>query len=291
KCALGNYRSWILALCYGFSFGVELTVDNIIVLYLYDQFGLSLVTAGGLGAMFGLMNLFSRASGGALSDLMATRFGIRGRLWVIFIIQLLSGAFCIAMSSLSLNLSGTIATMIIFSIFCQQACGANYGVVPFVSRRAYGGVAGLVGAGGNVGAIITQLAFFQGSEASPHFTVPAGLKWMGVTILIIPLSLLFIHFPMWGGMLFPGDPEVTEEDYYIQEWTAEEIAQGLHSTAMKFAMESKSQRPRSHLKKGRASDLSISLDPPSKPQAIAENVEVVQSSAVAQVAAEEAGSN
>jgi NNP family nitrate/nitrite transporter-like MFS transporter len=118
--------------------------------------------------MFGLMNIFSRASGGALSDLMATRFGMRGRLWVIFILQILSGAFCIVMSSLSNTLGGTIAAMIIFSIFCQQSCGANYGAVPFVSRRAYGGVAGLVGAMGNLGSIITQLAFFNGSSVSPQ---------------------------------------------------------------------------------------------------------------------------
>ena len=37
KAAFLNYRSWILAMTYGYSFGVELTVDNIIVSYLYDQ--------------------------------------------------------------------------------------------------------------------------------------------------------------------------------------------------------------------------------------------------------------
>ena len=46
------YRTWILAITYGYSFGVELTVDNIIVSYLYDQFNMSLITAGEPGSAY-----------------------------------------------------------------------------------------------------------------------------------------------------------------------------------------------------------------------------------------------
>jgi nitrate/nitrite transporter NarK len=34
KAALFNYRSWIMCLNYGYCFGVELVVDNVIVYYL-----------------------------------------------------------------------------------------------------------------------------------------------------------------------------------------------------------------------------------------------------------------
>ena len=37
---------------------------------------------------------------------------------------------------------------------------------------------------------------------------------MGVMILAVTATLVFIHFPMWGGMLTRGNPAVTEEDYY-----------------------------------------------------------------------------
>lgn len=55
-------------------------------------------------------------------------------------------------------------------------------------------------------------------------TVQVGLKWMGVMTLAVTVLLAFLHFPMWGSMFFPANPDYTEEDYYIKEWTAEEVA-------------------------------------------------------------------
>lgn len=49
-----------------------------------DQFGKDLITAGGVGSLFGLMNLFSRTAGGLASDYVARDFGMRGRLWLLF---------------------------------------------------------------------------------------------------------------------------------------------------------------------------------------------------------------
>ena len=58
-----NYRTWILGLCYGYCFGVELTIDNNIASYFSDQFGKGVVAAGNFGAIFGLFNIISRPSG------------------------------------------------------------------------------------------------------------------------------------------------------------------------------------------------------------------------------------
>lgn len=69
------------------------------------------------------------------------------------------------------------------ALFCVQACGAAYGVAPFISRRAYGVVGGTIGAGGNVGSIVTLMLFFSGSKGSPTLTTQKGLVWMGVMIV------------------------------------------------------------------------------------------------------------
>jgi hypothetical protein len=44
-----------------------------------------------------------------------------------------------------------------------QACGLSIGVAPFVSKRGLGQVYGFVGAGGNIGAAVTQALFFAGN--------------------------------------------------------------------------------------------------------------------------------
>ena len=62
-----NYRTWVLVACYGFSFGVELTINNNLASYLNSHFDKSILAAGNFTSVFGLMNLIARPTGERLS--------------------------------------------------------------------------------------------------------------------------------------------------------------------------------------------------------------------------------
>ncbi|KAF5839025.1 hypothetical protein DUNSADRAFT_1802 [Dunaliella salina] len=173
---------------------------------------------------------------------------MRGRLWAYFILQLCAGALSIVLGNVDDTLGGTIAVMIVFSAFVQSAEGACYGVVPFVSRRSYGVVAGMVGAGGNTGSAVTQALFFADNPGLKMSTQD-GLVWMGVMIMAVTCTLCSLHWPAWGGMLTPANPSATEEDYYLSDWEPEEVAANLHIPSLRFAMESKSMRGKANYAK------------------------------------------
>lgn len=196
-------------------------MDNVLPQYMYDNFHLDLHIAGLLAAIFGMMNLFSRPSGGFLSDWVAKKWGMRGRIWALWIVQTLGGLFCLLLGITSHSLGATMAILVIFSIFCQQSCGLSFGIVPFVSKRSTGLVSGFVGSGGNAGGAITQAIFFTYLPMS----TPQGFMWMGVMVMGVTLLYLTMYFPMWGGAFAGAKEGVNEEDYYLAEWTPEERAQ------------------------------------------------------------------
>lgn len=236
--AIKNYRTWVMVLNYGYCFGVELTVDNNIAPYLFDQFNMDLHTAGVLGSVFALSNLFARALGGLLSDFVAKRWGMRARIWALWTVQSLGGVCSICMFYTSHTLGGTMVIVAFWSIFVPMGCGASYGVAPFITRRGLGVATGLIGAGGNAGSAVTQALFFTGAG----MTTAEGFKWMGVMILAVTVTLVTIHFPMWGGMLTKADPKATEEEYYSADYTAAEREAGLHRAIFNWANESRSNR-------------------------------------------------
>ena len=62
-----------------------------------------------------------------------------------------------------------------------------------------------------------------------------GLIYMGLMVLCMTTAVMPIYFPMWGSMFFGPKQGVTEEDYYLGEYTEAERAAGLADAALKFA--------------------------------------------------------
>lgn len=239
--AVTNYRTWVFALSYGFCFGVELTMDNIVAQYFYDRFSLNLSIAGIIAATFGFANLVTRPFGGILSDMVAKRFGMRGRLWTLWTMQTIGGIFCILLGRLG-NLGGAIVVMIIFSAFAEASAGATFGIIPFISRRSLGVISGFTGAGGTFGAMLTQLIFFTSSS----YSTETGITFMGIMIICCTIPVTSVYFPQWGGMFWPESKksDATEEMYYAKEWSNAEQDKGMHHASMKFAQNSKGERGR-----------------------------------------------
>ncbi|XLR69694.1 hypothetical protein S83_020366 [Arachis hypogaea] len=209
---LSNYRGWVLGLLYASSFGVELTMDNIIAEYFYDRFGVNVQTAGTIAACFGMANVFSRPMGGVMSDRMGKRFGMRGRLWGVWAVQTVAGLLCVLLGRVD-SLWSSVLVMCCFSVFVQASSGLIFGVVPFVSKRSLGVIAGMTGSGGTIGAVVTQMVLFSSGNLSKQTSISV----MGLFIIFCTLPITLIYFSRWGGMFCGPSHDSIQENYSLLE--------------------------------------------------------------------------
>jgi NNP family nitrate/nitrite transporter-like MFS transporter len=186
--AAKDYRVWALFLIYGACFGVELTINNVAALYYHDRFELSVTAAGLIAGLFGLMNIFARTLGGVFGDRAGIRFGLKGRVLFLGVVLLLEGAALVLFSQMSM-LFLAVGAMIVFSLFVQMSEGATYSVVPFINRSALGSVAGIVGAGGNAGAVAFGFLF-----RAEGLSTSQALMFVGLAVLVSSALVFLVRF-------------------------------------------------------------------------------------------------
>lgn len=156
--AIRDYRTWILTIAYAACFGVEITVDNFAPIFFTDSFGASLAVAGMCAGIFGWINIFARPMGGIVADKIGKVWGFDGKSMLLAILLLLEGIGLIWFAK-SGNIGMAIFMMFFFGLSLKMANGATYSLVPFISPIAVGSVAGIVGAGGNIGAMLIAFMF------------------------------------------------------------------------------------------------------------------------------------
>lgn len=150
----------ILDLAYMVTFGSELAVVSMLPLFFYNTFneshGVTAIMAGLLASGFAFMNLIARPGGGLISD----KYG-RKKSLTIFLLGLVAGYFMMSQIESSWSLILAVAVTMMCSFFVQAGEGAVFAMVPLIKRRMTGQIAGMVGAYGNVGAVLflTVLSF------------------------------------------------------------------------------------------------------------------------------------
>ncbi len=187
-------RVWTMFCAYGLCFGVELTIHNVAAMYFVDYFPelgqmdqvRALSIAGLCASVFGGMSIFARTLGGYTADRVGRRGGLSARAKWLFFVLFGEGLLLMLFSQMR-GLYAAIGLLMLCGLFVHMAAGATFAVVPFVNRRALGSVAGIVGAGGNAGAVLSGLLFK--SDALPW---PTAFLVLGTVVTLASFSSLFI---------------------------------------------------------------------------------------------------
>jgi len=193
--ACRDHRVWALFVIYGVCFGVELTINNVAALYFLDYFDYfkemdsvsALKAAGLIAGLFGGMNIFARTLGGVAGDTFGSRWGLRGRVTWLFMALFCEGLALMLFSQMGVIVLA-IPALLLFSLFVQMSEGATFSVVPFINKKALGAVSGIVGAGGNAGAVAAGFLF---KSSLPW---PTALLVLGGVVTVVSFCTFAVTF-------------------------------------------------------------------------------------------------
>jgi NNP family nitrate/nitrite transporter-like MFS transporter len=134
---------------------------------------------------------------------MNESMGMRGRILAQSSLLLFEGISVLVFAQTD-TLAGAVIVLVLFSLFVQSAEGTSFGIVPYINPPFTGSVTGIVGAGGNVGAVCFGLGFRELSYSQAY-------NVMGY--FVIASSFLSVFYSIKGhrGLLHGEDLVVDKE--------------------------------------------------------------------------------
>lgn len=196
----------LLQFTYIVTFGSELAAVSMLPGFFEQTFGLQHAVAAIIASTYPFLNLFSRPSGGIISD----KFG--SRKWTMTIVCGLVGLGYLGAHLIDKTWALPVAVaMTMFSaLFAQAGCGGTYAIVPLIKKEITGQVAGNVGAYGNFGGVVF-LTIFSLTDARTLFST------MGITALVCASMCAFFlkeprnSFGLDGSLEVQGVPIPSSE--------------------------------------------------------------------------------
>ena len=170
----------ILSIAYAVTFGAELAVVSMLPLFFRDIFLLPMALAGILGASFAIIDVLSCPSGGWISDTFGRKkslvIALTGAAIGFFIMSLITGEWPIVFAVL---------IIMVTSFFLGSAAGCVFAMVPLIRRRLTGQIAGMVGAYGNIGAVLFLTVFSFVSPSVFFVTIACGISIAAIASLYL----------------------------------------------------------------------------------------------------------
>lgn len=173
----------ILSIAYAVTFGSELAVVSMLPLFFKNTFLIPAALAGIFGASFAIIDVLSCPSGGWISD----NYG-RKKSLVILLSGASVGFFAMSQITADWPIALAVAVIMVGSFFLGSAAGCVFALVPLIRRRLTGQIAGMVGAYGNIGAVLF-LTVFSFVTADVFFMV------IGCGIAIAAFASMFLDEP------------------------------------------------------------------------------------------------
>lgn len=170
----------ILSIAYAVTFGSELAVVSMLPLFFKHTFLIPISLAGILGACFATMDVLSCPSGGWISDY----FGRKSSL-VVLLTGAAIGFFAMSQINSEWSIAFSVFIMMICSFFLGSAAGCVFALVPLIKRRLTGQIAGMVGAYGNIGAVLFLTVFSLVSPSDFFMTIAGSIAFATICALFL----------------------------------------------------------------------------------------------------------